>query len=112
MTDVSGARAPAHPGPAQSSTQLISSVNCRLWWLLNLLAYKICSRNRRFSLLLGSKQPSFKFAGQDQDNEGRGFIRRSNLDAGYLSFLESPTDVRSIVCDAKEDVLASYQKSA
>ena len=67
-----------------------------------------------FSSLLGSKQPSFKFAGrvsqlQDRDNEGRGFIRRS---ASYLSCLENPTDARSIVCDAKEDVLASYQKTA
>ena len=66
------------------------------------------------SSLLGSKQPSFKFAGrvsqlQDRDNEGRGFIRRS---ASYLSCLENPTDARSIVCDAKEDVLASYQKTA
>ena len=62
-----------------------------------------------FSSLLGSKQPSFKFAGrvsqlQDRDNEGRGFIRRS---ASYLSCLENPTDARSIVCYAKEDVLAS-----
>ena len=39
---------------------------------------------------------------QDRDNEGRGFIRRSNLDAGYLSCFENPTDARSIVCDAKE----------
>ena len=66
-----------------------------------------------FSSPLSSKQPSFKFAGQlqDRDNEGRaaGFIRRS---ASYLSCLENPTDARSIVCDAKEDVLASYQKTA
>ena len=65
-------------------------------------------------IIYGSKQPSFKFAGrvsqlQDRDNEGRGFIRRS---ASYLSCLENPTDARSIVCDAKEDVLASYQKTA
>ena len=70
-----------------------------------------------FSSLLGSKQPSFKFAGcvsqlQDRDHEGRGFIRRSNLDASYLSCFENHTDARSIVCDAKEDVLASYQKTA
>ena len=64
-----------------------------------------------FSSLLGSKQPSFKFAGRvsqpDRDNEGRGFIRRS---ASYLSCLENPTDAHSIVCDAKEDILASYQR--
>ena len=35
-----------------------------------------------------------------------------NLDAGYLSCLENPTDGCSIVCDAKEDVLATYQKTA
>ena len=29
-----------------------------------------------------------------------------------LSCLENPTDVCSIVCNAKEDVLASYQKTA
>ena len=96
---------------------------------VSLLAYKICSRNQKFSSLLGFKQPSFKFADrvspslvprpqtcskglgtrlsqpwqlQDRDNEGRGFIRRSNLDAGYLSCLENPTDTRSVVYDAKE----------
>ena len=30
----------------------------------------------------------------------------------YLSCLENPTDACSIVCDAKEDVLATYQKTA
>ena len=29
-----------------------------------------------------------------------------DLDAGYLNCLENPTDACSIVCDAKEDILA------
>ena len=68
------------------------------------------------SSLLGSKLSllSVQVAGrvsqlQDRDNEGRGFIHgRSAI--SYLSSLENPTDARSIVCDAKEDVLASYQR--
>ena len=91
-----------------SSTQQISSVNCLQWWLLptvNLLASKLRSRNRNLLSLLGSKLPSFKFATvsqhRDGNNEGRGFIRRSLLTCSY-----DPTDTCSIVCGAKEDILA------
>ena len=35
-----------------------------------------------------------------------------SLDAGYLSYLKNPTDAYSIVCDAKEDVLAGAHDNA
>ena len=57
--------------------------------------------------LLSSLPPGRVSQLQDRDNEGRGFIRRST---SYLSSLENPTDARSMVCDAKEDALASYQR--
>ena len=102
------------PGHARRLADL-SSVNCRLSWLLpiaNLQTYKIRSRNGRFSSLLGSKQPSNLSSMpisqlQDRDNVGHGFSHWS------LSSLENPTDACSIVCHCNNlgDV-DSYQKTA
>ena len=50
-----------------------------------------------FIPIFGSKQPSFRFACQPAP---------VSLDADYLS---CHTDACSIVCDAEEDILATYQ---
>ena len=83
-----------------------SLVNYRWWWLINLLAYKICSLIS-FLSLLGVKQPSFRLicpSRLQEQVEGRGYCVASdmmycNAHTGFLQRCVSPTDACSIVYD-------------
>ena len=95
-----------------SSAQLISSVNCRSRWplptvklLASRIRYRFCSYlvlNRFFS----------NFAACQPASGLRGIASFAGWSGRWASCLENPTNACSIVCDVKEDILASYLKTA